>query len=147
MMCLHINRATMSYIVTIHFPAIFVLAFWEHHWIDTYWVEESRNSMALGLELCVPQTSFEILSFSPHLQNHGTDEDRTSRIENFWITHASQTAQTNRLAATLPETNIPVLLMEEILHQLECIKPCIFFNDGVNYQPQMVNTGFLNHQQ
>ena len=72
----------MSYIFTIHFPTIFVLAFGEHHWIDTYWVGESRNSTALGLELYVPKTSFEILSFSPHLQNHGTDGERTSRIEN-----------------------------------------------------------------
>ena len=147
MLCLHINRATMSYVFTIHFRTIFVLAFWEHHWIDTYWVGETRNFIALGLELCVPQTSFEILSFSPHLQNHGADEDRISRMEN--MNNPCIANRTSRLAATLLETNMPVLLMEEILHQLECIKPCIFFffNNGVNYHPQLVNTGFLNHQQ
>jgi len=34
--------------------------------------------------------------------------------------------------------------MEEILHHLECINPCKY---GINYQPQLVDAGFLNHQQ
>ena len=37
-----------------------------------------------------------------------------------------------------------LLLMEEILHQLGCKKPDV--NNGINYQPQLVNDGFLNHQ-
>ena len=36
------------------------------------------------------------------------------------------------------------LLMEEILHHLGCTKPCK--NNGINYQPQLVKAGFLNHQ-
>ena len=39
-----------------------------------------------------------------------------------------------------------ILLMEEILHHLGCIEPCTV-NSGINYQPQLVNAGFLNHQQ
>ncbi len=30
-----------------------------------------------------------------------------------------------------------ILLMEEILHHLECIKPVV--NNGINYQPQLVS--------
>ena len=38
-----------------------------------------------------------------------------------------------------------ILLMEEILHHLGCIKPVV--HSGIKYQPQLVNAGFLNHQQ
>ena len=40
--------------------------------------------------------------------------------------------------------SILLLLMEEILHHLGCTKPT---NNGMNYQPQLVNAGILNHQQ
>ena len=38
-----------------------------------------------------------------------------------------------------------ILLMEEIVHHLGCIKPVV--NNEINYQPQLVLAGFLNHQQ
>ena len=37
--------------------------------------------------------------------------------------------------------------MEEILHLLRCIKHINPENHRINYQPQLVNAGFLNHQQ
>ena len=35
--------------------------------------------------------------------------------------------------------------MKEILHHLGCMKPCKYWD--FNYQPQLVNPRFLNHQQ
>ena len=53
-----------------------------------------------------------------------------TKITNFWLTECWAGE---------------ILLMEEILHHLGCMKPCKYWD--FNYQPQLVNPGFLNHQQ
>ena len=37
------------------------------------------------------------------------------------------------------ERRVEILLMEEILHHLTCMKPCKYVNNGINYQPQLVS--------